>query len=135
MPEPSPQKPGPRHRRTVGCLAAVVVVLLGCGAGLGWMSGYLPVQRFDSNSWKNPPTDQTRIRMISALLLTHDLNGMTRAEVIDLLGQPPRSSYFRDWDFVYRLGLERSLVGLDSEWLVLRFGPDGRVSAWALVRD
>lgn len=114
-----------------GLVAAVVV----CGAGWAWLTGYLPVQLFDSSSWKGPQTQYTRVRMVSALLLTHQLNGMSKSEVIELLGEPPASGYFRDWDFVYHLGPERGIFGLDSEWLGLRFGPDQRVSEWAVVRD
>jgi len=113
----------------------LLVVLLLCSAGCAWTTGYLPVSLFDSARWKTPQTGYTRVRMVSMLLLTHDLKGMTRAEVIALLGEPPPSDYFRDWDFVYHLGHERGLFRVDSEWLVLRFGPDGRVSEFAVVSD
>jgi outer membrane protein assembly factor BamE (lipoprotein component of BamABCDE complex) len=107
-----------------------------CGAaGLGWITGYLPMQFFNSARWKTPDTSYTRIRMLEALLLTHDLEKMTKSEVVDLLGQPPPTAYFSEWDFVYHLGPERGLLSIDSEWLVLRFGPDGRVSEWAVVSD
>ena len=114
---------------------SLIAVLLLCSAGWAGITGYLPVSLFDSASWKNPQSGYTRVRMVSALLLTHDLKGMTKAEVIELLGEPPPSDYFRDWDFVFNLGPERGLFSLDSEWLVLRFGPDGRVSEWDVVSD
>lgn len=119
----------------MGCFVGLIAVLLLCSAGWAGITGYLPVYLFDSASWKNPPSAYTRVRMVSALLLTHDLNGMTKSEVVELLGEPPASNYFRDWDFVYNLGPERGLFSLDSEWLVLRFGPDERVSEWAVVSD
>jgi hypothetical protein len=123
------------HRRIAKGLAVAIVILLGCGAGCGLMTGYLPVRLFDSASWKTPETSYTRVRMVEALLLTHDLDAMTRSEVIDLLGQPPPTNYFSDWDLVYHLGPERSFFSLDSEWLVFRFRTDGQVSEWAVVSD
>lgn len=119
----------------IGCLgivAAMAVAVLVRGA---WATGYLPVRLFNSTEWKNPTEANSRISMINALLLTHTLKGMTRSEVIHLLGEPPASEYFRDWDFVYRLGNERGLFSIDSEWLVVKFGPDGKVAAWDVVRD
>ncbi|HMG47450.1 MAG TPA: outer membrane protein assembly factor BamE [Allosphingosinicella sp.] len=117
-------------------LGIVATMALALTATCAWHSGYLPVRPFDSAAWKQPADpDRTRIEMIDALLWTRDLHGMSRAEVERLLGRPPASLYFTDWDYVYRLGMERGLFSIDSEWLVLRFGRDDRVSEWALVRD
>jgi hypothetical protein len=52
-----------------------------------------------------------------------------------LLGEPSDEGYFREWDFVYWLGPERSYMGIDSEWLVVRLGRDGRVTEYRIVRD
>lgn len=49
-----------------------------------------------------------------------------------MLGEPPPPEYFREWDMVYRLGMEGSYFGIDSEWLVIRLGPDGRVIDYRL---
>lgn len=73
--------------------------------------------------------------MIEWLVRGGQLDALTRAQVIELLGSPDGGAYFRDWDFVYWLGPERGLVGLDSEWLVLRIGSDGRVAEYRVVRD
>ena len=73
--------------------------------------------------------------MIDPLLWTHELRGMHRTEIDRLLGRPPETGYFSDWDYVYRLGMERGLFSINSEWLVLRFGADQRVSEWAVVSD
>ena len=45
-----------------------------------------------------------------------------------MLGEPPKTNYFSDWDVVYWLGPERGLAGIDSEWLIVRIGEDGRVA-------
>ena len=58
-----------------------------------------------------------------------------RAEIESLLGPADETSYFRRWDFVYWLGPERGFIRIDSEWLVLRFDAEDRVSEFRLVRD
>jgi hypothetical protein len=56
--------------------------------------------------------------------------------VVALLGRADDTRNFSDWDFVYLLGPERGLLfSIDSEWLVIRFGPDGRVSEYEVARD
>ncbi len=52
-----------------------------------------------------------------------------------MLGEPPSTGYFSDWDLVYRLGMERGFISIDSEWLVTRLGPDGRVVQARIVTD
>ena len=63
------------------------------------------------------------------------LNGLTRSEVVALLGEPPKTEYFKEYDLVYLLGQERSILPIDNEWLVLKFGPDGRVKVAIIVTD
>jgi hypothetical protein len=44
--------------------------------------------------------------------------------------------YFKDWDLVYWLGREReAFIGIDSEWLVVRFDTKGRVRDYKIIRD
>ncbi|MFC5372850.1 hypothetical protein ACFPIF_09820 [Brevundimonas faecalis] len=118
-------------------LAGAVTAIFITGAGLGsaWMTGYLPVRAFNSEVWKAERETGTRVNMVNALIGDVWLKEMTRGEIIDLLGQPTETTDFRDWDFAYDLGLERGLFRTDREWLVLDFGPDDRVVAWAIVRD
>ncbi len=52
-----------------------------------------------------------------------------------MLGEPPPPEYFRDWDMVYRLGMERGFISIDSEWLVIRLGTNGRVTESRIVHD
>jgi hypothetical protein len=94
---------------------------------------------FDSSTWKaslaNNSNDSIRLRMVDDLLRRHSLLGMTREDVMSLLGHPPKTEYFRDYDFVYWLGPERSFMSIDSEWLAVKFSEDGRVSKARLVSD
>ena len=106
---------------------------------------------FDSTIWKRGFTDNfgiiyspdtIRLRMVDDLLHRHRLRGMTREEVVSLLGTPPETNYFREYDLVYWLGPDGGYIGsrvpapsIDSEWwLAIKFGGDGRVSKTALVR-
>ena len=101
------------------------------------MTGYLPLQFFDSQKWKQAERsgEYIRLRMIEALMISGRLDGARRSEVISLLGPPDETDYFSKWDFVYWLGPERGLIGIDSEWLVIRFGPTDIVSDYRVVRD
>ncbi len=55
----------------------------------------------------------------------HRLVGVTREEVILLLGEDTETDYFKtENNMVYHLGQERSLISIDSEWLVLEFQDD-----------
>jgi hypothetical protein len=76
-----------------------------------------------------------RNRMADAFLLTNRLIGMPRAQVVALLGEPPSTEYFKNWNIVYNLGAERGLFAIDSEWLVMRTDSQGRVIQAAIVRD
>ena len=73
--------------------------------------------------------------VVDDLLRRERLRGRTRAEIVALLGEPPRTEYFRDYDLVYWLGPERSMMSIDSEWLVFRLDSTGRVIEHRLVTD
>ena len=72
--------------------------------------------------------------MADGLLKSNALIGKRRQEIVALLGEPPATSYFSEWDMVYVLGPERGFISIDSEWLVLRL-EHGRVAEARLVRD
>jgi hypothetical protein len=94
---------------------------------------------FDPVEWRRnarPNGDwPTRLTMVDDLLERRLLRGATRDSVDRLLGRRDATSYFADWDLVYRLGPERGLLRIDSEWLVVSFGADGRVRDARTVRD
>lgn len=61
---------------------------------------------------------------------------MPADSVLLLLGPADSTTYFQDADLVYYLGPERNLIsGVDSEWLVVYFGPDRRLARAAIVTD
>lgn len=120
-----------------GCLIAASGVALLLVVGYAFMAGYLPFQFFDSQRWKQVERsdDHTRLRMVEHLIKSGRLDGAARSDVISLLGPPDDTDYFSEWDSVYWLGPERGLIGIDSEWLVIRFSPSNVVSEYRVVRD
>lgn len=73
--------------------------------------------------------------MADQLIAHGTLEGRTRSEIVDLLGEPPPTGYFREWDLVYWLGPERGFISIDSEWLVIRFDENDRVADHKIARD
>ena len=129
-------------------LTVMVCLAVGLGA-LGWWAinslgadreqrcaGH---ERFLAGVWR----DSTKVRsplaargcMVDDLLKSHDFRGRTRAQLVALLGEPPKTDYFREYDLVYWLGPERGLMSIDSEWLVFRLDSTGRVREHRLVTD
>lgn len=73
--------------------------------------------------------------MVDDLLRRHSFKGMTREQVIAIIGEPDKTEYFKNWDMVYWLGPERGFISIDSEWLVLRMDSRKRVLEVSVVRD
>jgi len=100
---------------------------------------YRHAATFEAAAWqKNAQSDvmwPTRLTMVDDLLARRLLERATRDSVARLLGPRDSTNYFSTWELVYHLGPERGLMRIDSEWLVVAFGPDGRVSAARIVRD
>jgi hypothetical protein len=100
-------------------------------------AGYLPVQTFNATRWRavNGRFVRDRTEMIDSLLDSKQLNGLSRAQVLTMLGSSTDTDRYSGWDLVYWLGPERDIFSIDSEWLVIDFGPDGRVSKYDILRD
>lgn len=90
---------------------------------------------FNSEDWKKSSAIR-RGCMIYDLLERYDLNHMTKEEITGLLSTPEPTGYFRDWDYVYNLGPNHYHgPGLDDDWLVIDFEPDGQVRQHRIVSD
>lgn len=91
---------------------------------------------FESSEWKAHLNDRdiAKQRMVEDLFSAHKLVGMSIKEVEELLGKPPKTGYFKDYDYVYWLGPERSVLGIDSEWLGIKFR-DGIVIKADILKD
>ena len=128
------------RRSTLAVLSGLAAALLLVACSAAYAMNYLPQRLFDSAGWKAHPGsfDSTyRLSMVDSLLWSHDLKGMTREQVVALLGPPPvdGGGYFSEWDLVYPLGPERGLFSIDTEWLVIRAEPGKRVTEYRLVTD
>jgi hypothetical protein len=112
----------------VAILAAVLLIVI--------FRIYYPGQAFDPIIWQNKAQVEkgTRLGMADRLVAQGTLLGKTRVEIVELLGEPPPTEYFRNWDLVYWLGPERGFISIDSEWLVFRF-TDDHCCEYRIVRD
>lgn len=130
----------------VALLTTLAAVVIAAGAlWLAWRSArdQLPESRCDGRAtfvqsqWMDTTLalGRTAVRgcMVDDLLDRYPLRGMTRAQVVALIGEPTEKEVFQEYDMVYWLGPERGLIGTDSEFLVIRLDANGRVSLVQLV--
>jgi len=102
---------------------ALLILLVLFGPIIG---DYSQRTSFDSDRWKAAINEQkpVRLRMVDDLLRRYKLEGMSREDIEQLLGKPPPTGYFREYEYVYWLGPERGFISIDSEWLCLKFSKD-----------
>ena len=139
MPLTAPAKPDARRFPRLLSIGLTAVGLAAFGAVLVWIFR-TPGREFDQQLWHNygdlnQAARYPRLEMADRLIAKGQLRGRSRAEVVDVLGEPPKTGYFSDWDLVYWLGPERGFMSVDSEWLVFRFDKQGRVDEYRIVRD
>jgi hypothetical protein len=124
-----------KRRRFLPRFVAAVLA----GAILYWMAADAPLPfiaewwRAGEQHWSDPW--HRRHRIADWLVLSNRLIGHSREDVVTLLGEPPPTEYFKEWDMVYVLGAERGFISIDSEWLVLRLDDRRVVLEARIVRD
>ena len=134
---------GRKDVRPVAFAAGIGLVYLLVVGGLFFGPGidnYLHRRSFDSAAWQRNDGWNTnwpaRLSMVDDLLAHHQLRGLRRDSLERLLGPPDSTNYFSaPNNLVYGLGPERGLMRIDSEWLVVALGPDGRVTEARILRD
>ena len=84
------------------------------------------------NSFAHDADWPPRLCMVDDLLASGRLTGMSKGQVIDLLGPPDGT---QDAGVSYYLGPERGLIRIDSETLMIEFGGNGKVSHQKIHRD
>lgn len=108
------------------------------GIGMSLAVSLIPCEPiFVSGKWKKSLlvySDTVRLEMVDDLLRRYKLVGMSRMELEKLLGKPPPTKYFHNYDYVYWLGPERGFISIDSEWLCVKFKGDTVVEA-RICRD
>ncbi len=109
------------------------------------VGNYMHSKTFDAELWRNqsamdindwPP----RLCMVDDLISSQKLEGLTRQQVIALLGEPEEFNLFDFGDppercIIYYLGPERGLIRIDSEWLHITFKENGKVDRYLTVKD
>jgi hypothetical protein len=83
-----------------------------------------------------------RLCMVEGLMASGRLLGMTKSQVVDLLGPPDQKTdfignrqRFIEATFTYHMGPERGFIRIDSEALVLEFDVDDKVGRQYIYRD
>jgi len=96
---------------------------------------------FDSIAWQEDRPARwglgwpARQRIADGLIAQRTLDGLTRDEVLELLG-PPDAGAFSTFGFRYRLGKQRSgFVRIDIEWLLVQFDDTGVVENCRIIYE
>src|SRR5262245_55284330 len=112
----------------IGACCAGVLLVLGAG---GYMATTV-AGGFDSNRWKELRNSAARENPRAGMIgdLKERLRpGMTREEVVALLGEPETKEGAR---FVYAIGT--SAFGVDYEYFVVEFDADGKLTRHMITR-
>ncbi len=124
----------PHSRVLVGL--AFAVLLNACGPTSQPYRG-LGAKRFDRHKWLDADLAQhTRSDMAADLLMQQPLVGRTKAEIIDLLGNPEQEPHkFAEYDLVYVLGPDRTVTPIDFEWMLIKLDDQGRATRIMFASD
>ena len=107
-----------------GLLTFGAIILIGFA-----LKGNIIQENFDSKKWKNWTESETELSMrwdmMNSLRKNHELNGKTKSEIIELLGNPETQS---NESFRYYLGMAKH--GIDTGSLVIEFDKNNTVSKY-----
>ncbi|MBN1788629.1 MAG: hypothetical protein JW806_09590 [Sedimentisphaerales bacterium] len=108
------------------------------------VTDYYHRERFDAELWRSEEGFNYegmwphRLCMVDNLMSSGKLDGLTRNQVVELLGLPHSKEFPHgavDCDIHYYLGPERGFIGIDSEWLFIKFDNNGRVVKYWIYTD
>ena len=139
-------KKGPQVKIGFYFLGTVLptVILLGHLVLRPSFDNYMNQENFDAVVWRN--SDEVsedfmwphKLKMADSLIESKILDGLNKKEVIRLLGTPTSDfspEYKIQDEIYYRLGPERGLMRIDSEWLLITFDENEKVKKYWLRRD
>lgn len=93
---------------------------------------------FDREKWadeaaayKEPYPRQQMLKALPRVLKP----GMSKDDVIRLLGKETDTDKFTEYDLVYWVGPEKSAISIDSQWLVLDFDDDQKLKTFKAMTD
>ncbi len=120
---------------------APMVVFFGWIIFGSYIANIIHSKKFSADLWRNHETVEhsykwpPRLTMVDNLMASKKLQGLSKRQVIDMLGSPKDHGYFKEYDLVYWLGPERGSIRIDSEWLAISFNKEDKVNEYLLVRD
>lgn len=85
---------------------------------------------FSSAAWKaaktSPDGVKLRGRMTASLFSQHELVGMSKSQILALLGEPDQESDLSGWDMGYTVGYSiidpiMLVFEFDAQWLVVKY--------------
>lgn len=120
-----------RDRKLVATLGAVAGLILLWG--VLWIvlpDNDIPFDRQTWLSYERYSSDTTRMRMCSSLFAYHLRNGMTKAQVVTLLGRP---EYDYDTEWHYDIGPE--WMNIDRTILCISFDKQSKVTAIVITQS
>ncbi|MCC7439650.1 MAG: hypothetical protein IT211_14280 [Armatimonadetes bacterium] len=115
------------------------IILTTVAIGFFTFRSTVPDTPFHSETWKKVSEDRTsnkRLAMVNDLLEQNLLNGRSRNQVLDLLGNAEPQSYFTSYGYqmMYILGDGRGLLP-GPNYLAIKFDDDGHVAEAEVMQD
>jgi hypothetical protein len=98
-------------------------------------------RHFDAELWRKQAISEPdttwppRLCMVNHLIASGRLDGLSHGEVLELLGPPSQGPPLAGATYGYYLGPERGFIRIDSEWLLIAFSENGKVSRYWIGRD
>ena len=74
-----------------------------------------------------------RLGMIQDFVTHYKPYQKNKEEILSLLGKPDYSQNLKEWDLVYWLGKEQSIISSNSQWFVIKFNSNDFVSKFDIV--
>jgi len=126
-------------KRTARLVVLLAVVALAAFALVRTMDPQQASMPFEPAMWADEEAlrqrPNLRRSMANDLMDNHLSKGMSRQDVIALIGHPTDTGHFQDRDLVYRLGDEGGYISVDSAWLVIDLDEAGKVTGFETVTD
>ena len=117
--------------RKLNIITIAILAVIICGLGLrGKISG----EKFDSTKWKTADLNSEanwslRWDMMNSLRNDYELIGMSRSEVIKLLGKPD-DNFSTEKDFRYYLGYSKTGINTGSLTVKFENGIVTEINVW-----
>ena len=120
-------------------LAISGIILAAAIVGFFASRSTVPDAPFRSETWKKVAGNRAsneRLAMVNDLLDQGLLNGRSRNQVLELLGEAEPQSYFTSYGYqvIYTLGHGRGLLP-GPNYLAIKFNKDDRVAEMEVMQD